>query len=200
MLRPGLRDPRMGPARSQALRRRVAEMIPGMEDTPYGQMPGSRKGRMMPAIARRPLLGGGFRRPVAGPGVRSMMGGRASPLNFLMDRAQMFGPGARPQMQPQPGFPQPGADLPIDPGVEQGDQAMFNPYHPTTLGPGGPAAFPQGPTHPLEISPARFPQNPAVQQLQSGASLIPLGGGQYIDTRTGQIHGVGGSGSQLGYY
>lgn len=183
MLRPGLRDPRQGP-RMTALNKR----------------------RITPAMKQRsPLLGGGMRKPVAGPGARWMNARQGAPMNFLQERLQSILAGHRPALTPMMAPPTPEQ---VGEPFEQPSPPPFDRFHPVG---GGLAGRGPGPTSPIGLPPGLLPggsqdswqpafpgsdimqpSGPSSPVGLPGINLIPLGGGQYIDPNTGQVHGLGG--------
>ncbi len=175
MIRPGIMDPRQGANRTQQMRQRLQAML-----------------RQRAAM---PRLGGLSRRPVAGPGVRSFggAGGSLHPaaLQALTNRLsnavipmQSAIPGLPPQSQPG------GLDTLPDPAAGSGPGAFY-PEGFLSQGPNQPLRFPNealglnGPTAPAG-------GDLAGQIIGTGLdTLIPLGGGAYYDTSTGQINAPG---------
>lgn len=86
------------------------------------------------------------------------------------------------------------------------DNQVNSVFHPVSSGMTG--GFGQSPTSPIQLPPGLLPSaQPSWEPVSSGSDimqpvsqspvglgalgLIPLGGGQYIDPSTGQVHGLG---------
>jgi hypothetical protein len=201
--RPGTKNTRLGQARTNALRQSVMRQMPrpplDPKDRDWLNRGGRGQPRFRPGGGRgAPRFPGGFgRRPVAGPGVRSFgggLGGALAPsvLDFLQPRIQQGLGGRPPMMIPQARPPEP--RFPVEP---QGPDELSEIYHPVMapspeqLPVGGEQSLP-GPSAPIG--------GPTQVSGAGALSLIPLGGGQFIDMNTGIIHGLGNFGAPTGRF
>ena len=124
-------------------------------------------------------------------------------MNLLQERLQSLLAGQKPALTPMP-MPVPGPP-PGAGGEQPWDNQVTNVFSPVSAGALG--GFGQSPTQPISIPPELLQSQPGWEPLAPGSdvmqpvgqspvglgalSLIPLGGGQYIDPSTGQIHGLG---------
>lgn len=185
MIRPGMSNPRMGAQRTRDLRDRIEKLLAAR------QYP---RGAGRPGV---PRMGGAVRRPVAGPGVRQFSG-QGGPLqpSSLQALTERFGGALVPFTRPGPtpgmvgeDFTPPG--LPEPPAVGGLRDRLID--YPRGSGPGTTSVagqigdlFGEGPTTLSRPPEGWFDFSGA------GSNLIPLGGGTYYNTETGQLHGASG--------
>lgn len=190
MIAPGRSNPRLGAARTAVLRQGVASALrPSRIPRPApraGVLDRLRRGR--PMLANQPRM-----RSAIGAGVHQFTPSgpiRPGGLDTLMPRMQGLVPGrALPTMTEMPrslpGVVNPEAP-PVDPGAYYPVASLPSPTTPI-MGPG--AVLPSGPTQMQGQVPSYPVEQPLIMPFER---LIPLGGGQYIDPSTGQIHGLPG--------